>query len=52
MSTSWNMPAGIEDISFGPDGMLWAVSEAGSQRWLQRDSAYPIVFALGPQRLK
>jgi hypothetical protein len=52
VGASWEMPAGIEDISFARDGTLWAVAEAGSQRWLQWDTFYPIVFALDPQRLK
>jgi hypothetical protein len=51
VNASWDMPAGIEDISFAPDGMLWAVSEAGSQRWSQWDTFYPVVFALDPERL-
>lgn len=44
--TTWPMPAGIEDIEFAPDGRLWAVSEAGSQRWNAWPSFFPVVFAL------
>ena len=46
------MPAGIEDIEFGPDGRLWAVSEAGSQRWNAWSTFYPVVFALDVAALK
>jgi hypothetical protein len=40
------MPAGIEDISFDPQGGLWAVSEAGSKRWLGWATFFPVVFRL------
>jgi hypothetical protein len=40
------MPAGIEDISFDPQGGLWAVSEAGSKRWLGWNTFFPVVFRL------
>jgi hypothetical protein len=40
------MPAGIEDISFDPQGGLWAVSEAGSKRWLGWKTFFPVVFRL------
>ena len=46
------MPAGIEDISFSPDGGLWAVSEAGSRRWLAWPTFYPLIFRLDPARLQ
>jgi sugar lactone lactonase YvrE len=46
------MPAGIEDISFDPSGGLWAVSEAGSKRWLGWSTFFPVVFRLDMGRLK
>jgi hypothetical protein len=46
------MPAGIEDISFAPDGGLWAVSEAGSKRWLDWKTFFPVVFQLKPELLR
>ncbi len=45
------MPAGIEDIEFAPDGMLWAVSEAGSKRWNAWPVFFPITFSLDPTAL-
>jgi sugar lactone lactonase YvrE len=45
------MPAGVEDISFAPDGGLWAVSEAGSKRWLGWETFFPVVFRLQPELL-
>lgn len=46
------MPAGIEGISFDPGGGLWAVSEAGSKRWLGWSTFFPVVFRLDMGRLK
>jgi sugar lactone lactonase YvrE len=46
------MPAGIEDISFAPDGGIWAVSEAGSKRWLGWETFFPVVFRLQPDLLR
>jgi hypothetical protein len=46
------MPAGIEDISFDPEGGLWAVSEAGSKRWLGWTTFFPILFRLQPALLR
>jgi len=43
---SYTMPAGIEDIEFAPDGRLWVVSEAGSQRWDAWRTFFPVVFSL------
>ncbi len=49
---SYRMPIGIEDISFGPRGQLWAVSEAGSKRWRHWRTFYPVVFRLDPAKLR
>jgi sugar lactone lactonase YvrE len=46
------MPAGVEDISFAPDGGLWSVSEAGSKRWLGWETFFPVVFRLEPELLR
>jgi hypothetical protein len=46
------MPAGIEDISFDPAGGLWAVSEAGSKRWLGWKTFFPLIFRLQPALLR
>jgi sugar lactone lactonase YvrE len=50
--TSYTMPAGIEDIEFGPDGRLWAVSEAGSRRWNAWSTFFPLVFSLEMNSLR
>jgi hypothetical protein len=46
------MPAGLEDISFEPGGGLWAISEAGSKRWLAWTTFFPVLFRLRPDRLR
>jgi hypothetical protein len=46
------MPAGIEDISFEPGGRLWAISEAGSKRWLAWSTFFPVLFQLEVTRLR
>ncbi len=45
-------PIGIEDIGFDADGRLWAVSEAGTRRWLAWTTFYPLLFRLDPTRLR
>lgn len=45
------MPGGIEDLGFSSDGRLWAVSEAGSQRWNRWDTFYPLVFEIDVAKL-
>ncbi len=49
---AYAMPAGIEDLEFGPDGRLWTVSEAGSQRWRGWSTFYPLVFSVDPEALR
>lgn len=50
--------AGIEGIAFGPDGLLWAVSEAGARHVYDHFLAalvmpfFPLVFAIDPARLE
>lgn len=46
------MPAGIEDIGFDAEGGLWAVSEAGSKRWLGWETFFPVIFRLDISRLR
>jgi outer membrane protein assembly factor BamB len=44
-------PGGIEDLGFAPDGRLWAVGEAGTQRWSRWSTFYPLVFEIDPAKL-
>ena len=44
--------AGIEDLAFDADGALWAVSEAGSKRWHNWPTYYPILFSIDVRALR
>lgn len=43
---------GIEDLGFDADGRLWAVSEAGTQRWIKWKTFYPLLFRMDPAKLR
>lgn len=43
--------AGIEDLGFDSDGLLWAVAEAGARRWQNWPTYYPILFAIDVKAL-
>lgn len=45
------VPGGIEDLGHAPGGKLWAVSEAGTQRWNRWSTFYPLVFEIDPAKL-
>jgi hypothetical protein len=49
---SYAAVAGIEDLAFDADGLLWAVSEAGSKRWSNWPTYYPILFSLDVRALR
>ena len=49
---SYETMAGIEDLGFDSDGLLWAVSEAGSKRWNNWPTYFPILFSLDVQALR
>lgn len=44
--------AGIEDLGFDTEGMLWSSSEAGSRKWSNWPTFYPLVIRIDPARLK
>ncbi len=49
---SYPMPAGIEDLALDPNGLIWAVSEAGSIRWSKWETNYPVLFTINPAKLR
>lgn len=51
IAARWNMPAGVEDLSFDAAGRLWTVSEAGSRRWSDWPTFYPLVLQIDVKRL-
>lgn len=44
--------AGLEDLARGENGLLWAVGEAGSQRWNSWATFFPLLFSFDPAALK
>ena len=48
----YTMPDGIEDLSFDASGMIWTVSEAGSRRWSNWATHFPVVFQVDPTKLR
>lgn len=48
---SYAAPGGIEDLGCAADGRLWAVSEAGTQRWNRWDTFFPLVFEIDHEKL-
>jgi hypothetical protein len=51
-NASYAMPAGIEDIGFDDDGVLWAVSEAGARRYRDWPTTFPLVFGIDTSQLR
>jgi hypothetical protein len=49
---SYAAVAGIEDLAFDADGRLWAVSEAGSKRWFNWPTYYPVLFSIDVRALR
>jgi hypothetical protein len=49
---AYPMPAGIEDLAEDSHGLIWAVSEAGSLRWSNWATTYPVLFAIDPAKLR
>ncbi len=43
---SYPLVSGTEDLSFDDQGRLWAVSEAGSLRWRNWRTSFPLAFRL------
>lgn len=44
--------AGLEDLARGENGLLWAVGEAGSQRWNSWATFFPLLFSFDPAALQ
>lgn len=44
--------AGIEDLGFDAEGRLWSVGEAGSKRWHNWPTFYPVLFSLEIEALR
>ncbi len=49
---SYAAVAGIEDLGFDAEGLLWSVSEAGARRWHNWPAYYPILFSIDTKALR
>ncbi|UCE31713.1 MAG: hypothetical protein JSW68_01820 [Burkholderiales bacterium] len=49
---SFAVVAGIEDLDFDADGILWSVGEAGSRRWHNWPTFYPLLFSIDVEALR
>jgi hypothetical protein len=52
VTARFDMVSGLEDLSFDAQGALWAVSEAGSQRWSNWATTFPLIFQVNVALLK
>jgi hypothetical protein len=52
VTARFDMVSGLEDLSFDAQGALWAVSEAGSQRWSNWATTFPLIFQVNVASLK
>ena len=51
ITASYRVPDGVEGIAFAGT-LLWTVSEAGSRRWSNWATVFPLVFALDVAKLR
>jgi hypothetical protein len=52
VTARFEMVSGLEDLSFDEQGKLWAMSEAGSQRWSKWATTFPMIFQVDVTALK
>jgi hypothetical protein len=48
----YDLMAGLEDFACAPDGKLWSVSEAGSFKYLNWKTYYPLIFEIDQTKLR
>ena len=51
IEAEYAMTAGLEDLDFDRDGLLWGVSESGTRKYLAWSTRFPFVFAIDPAQL-
>lgn len=51
IEAEYEAPAGLEDLDFDRDGLLWGVSESGTRKYLAWTTRFPFVFAIDPTQL-
>jgi sugar lactone lactonase YvrE len=49
---AYDFATGVEDLTFAPDGTLYALSEAGARPYLSWSEFHPLIFAVDAAKLK
>lgn len=49
---TYDMPAGLEDLTVDELGQLWGLSESGTQKYLGWATKFPYIFRIDTSRLK
>ncbi len=52
VKASYEMPAGLEDLTFDESGRLWGLSESGTRKYLYWPTKYPFVFVINTSALR
>ncbi|MBC5764598.1 hypothetical protein [Ramlibacter albus] len=52
VQASWDMPAGLEDLTVDDEGQLWGLSESGTQKYIGWATKFPYIFRIETGRLR
>jgi DNA-binding beta-propeller fold protein YncE len=52
LQSTYEMPAGLEDLTVDEDGRLWGMSESGTQKYIGWATKFPYIFRIDSARLR